>query len=91
MAKIEGVDDPRSIKLGRALRTLEAAAPYREVIERYPAGTVTLEEGEDARRVHRLVTKAAKDAGIRIRCSWDNNKTVLYWAKVTPKSVGAAA
>lgn len=86
MARIEGIEDPRSIKVGRALRNLEAMEPYREVLTKYPAGQVVIEEGDDPKRVHRLVARAAKESGVKVRCSWNKEKTILYWVKQTGRA-----
>lgn len=90
MADIQGIEDPRSIKLGRARRNVEAAEPYKAVIQRFPAGMVTLEDGDDWKRIHRLVKKAAADLGVKITCSWNKEKTTLYWvARRPPKAAEA--
>lgn len=90
MADIQGIEDPRSIKLGRALRNDEAAEPYKAVVQRFPAGMVTLEDGDDGKRIHRLVKKAAADLGVKITCSWNKEKTTLYWAVRRPSVAKAA-
>jgi hypothetical protein len=90
MAKIEGITDPRSVRLGRALKNDEAVIPYIDVMRDFPAGKVVLEEGEKGSRVYRLVKAAAKESGVRVTCSWSADKQTLYWRKANAPKVATA-
>ena len=74
---------PGEVLIGRARAAAEERAPYVEAVRGSDAGKIELGRGENAARVKRLLSEAAKEAGTKIRSSWeDKSQRVLLWKKV---------
>ena len=57
--------------------------PYVEALRGSDAGKLDLGRGENPTRVKRLLAEAAKEAGTKVRSSWeDKTHRVLLWKKV---------
>lgn len=74
--------DPSQVAVGRGRAALEARKPYIEALQAGDAGSIELQRGEKPAAVKRLLSEAAKGAGIRIRSSWtDTAQRELVWKK----------
>ena len=74
---------PRQVVLGRGRAALQAREPFVQAIKEGQAGSIHLQRGEKAATVKRLLREASKDAGIRVRSSWeDASQQVLLWKRV---------
>ncbi len=74
---------PRDVVLGRGRAARTAREPYLAAIRGGSAGQIDLEGGERPATVKRLLQEAAKEAGIRVRSSWsDEKQRALLWKRV---------
>lgn len=74
---------PSEVLIGRARNAAEERMPYVEALRGSDAGSIELGRGENPTRVKRLLAEAAKEAGTKVRSSWDDKtKRVLLWKKV---------
>lgn len=74
--------NPRDVVLGRGRAALEARKPYVEAIKGGQAGKIELDRGERPATVKRLLQEASKEAGVRLRSSWeDSSQRVLLWRR----------
>ncbi len=74
---------PRDVVLGRGRAARAAREPYLAAIRSGNAGQIDLESGERPATVKRLLQEAAKEAGIRVRSSWsDEKQRALLWKRV---------
>lgn len=62
----------------------EERRAYVEHLEAADAGRIELERGDSPGRAKRVLAEAAKEAGVRIRSSWEDPKTkrALLWKRV---------
>ena len=75
--------NPDEVSTGRGRAAAEQRRPYIEALEAGDAGSVTLERGEKPATVKRMLQEAARQANVRIRSSWtDERQRVLVWKKV---------
>jgi hypothetical protein len=71
------------VLIGRARSAAEERLPYVDALQGSDAGRIELGRGENPTRVKRLLAEAAKEAGTKVRSSWDDKtKRVLLWKKV---------
>ena len=74
--------DPKDVAVGRGRAATEARRPYVEALRGGQAGKIELARGERASVVKRRLQEASREAGIRIRSSWeDASQRVLYWKR----------
>ena len=74
---------PRDVVLGRGVAARAAREPYIAAIRAGNAGQIDLDRGERPATVKRLLQEAAKEAGIRVRSSWsDEKQRALLWKRV---------
>ena len=72
-----------SVLIGRARGAAEDRAEYGEALRASDAGKIELARTDNATRAKRLLSEAAKEAGIKVRSSWeDKTKRILLWKKV---------
>lgn len=82
MPKFQALN-PNDVVLGRGRANALAVRPYVDAILAGDAGRIELDDGDDGAAVKRLLRKASKQAGIKVRSSWeDNSKRVLLWKRV---------
>lgn len=82
MAKFTKLD-PKEVSLGRSRSAAEARQPYVEALRSSDAGRIEVERGERPSTVKNRLSMAAKEAGVRVRSSWeDRSERVLLWKKV---------
>ena len=75
--------DPNDVVIGRGRSAHEARQPYREVLAGSEAGRIELQRGEVPSTVKRHLALAARDVGMKIRSSWeDQRQRVLLWKRV---------
>lgn len=75
--------EPSEVLIGRARAAAEERAGYVEAINASNAGKIELARGESPTRAKRLLAEAAKQAGTKVRSSWeDKSRRVLLWKKV---------
>lgn len=75
--------EPSEVLIGRARAAAEERAEYIEALRASDAGKLELARGESPTRVKRLLSEAAKEAGTKVRSSWeDKNRRILLWKKV---------
>ncbi|MCY4638931.1 MAG: hypothetical protein OXC94_01130 [Chloroflexi bacterium] len=75
--------NPDEVAVGRGRAAAEQRRPYVEALEAGAAGSITLERGEKPATVKRMLQEAARQANVRIRSSWaDDRQRVLVWKKV---------
>ena len=75
--------NPGDVTVGRGRAAAEMRKPYSEALNAGDAGSVELERGEKPGTVKRRLQEAARQASIRIRCSWtDGQQRILVWKKV---------
>ena len=73
---------PKDVVLGRGRSALEARGPYVEAIKAGQAGRIELTRGERPMTVKRLLQEASKEAGVRVRSSWeDSGQRALLWKR----------
>jgi len=72
------------VLLGRSRLAAEARKPYVEALQAGDAGRIELDRGDNPSTVKRLLRDASKEAGIRVRSTWDDQRTqkVLLWKRV---------
>jgi hypothetical protein len=81
MPKFEAMK-PDEVMVGRGRATQEARRQFREAIEQSQAGRITLDRSDRPSTVKRLLAEASKEAGIKVRSSWeDKRQMVLYWKR----------
>ena len=77
------VMEPAEVLIGRARATAEERVEYVEAVRASDAGKIELSRSENPARVKRLLSEAAKEAGTKVRSSWeDKTRHVLLWKKV---------
>ena len=82
MPKFE-VMKPEDVLLGRGRAAAEERQAYVAAIQAGDAGKIVLDTGDRASRVKQRLTEASKEAGIRVRSSWeDKRQRVLLWKRV---------
>ncbi|MYD65122.1 MAG: hypothetical protein F4X26_03925 [Chloroflexi bacterium] len=75
--------EPSEVLIGRARAAAEERAHYVEAVSASDAGKIELARGENPTRVKRLLSEAARQAGTKVRSSWeDKSRRVLLWKKV---------
>ena len=75
--------EPSEVLIGRARAAAEERAEYIEAVRASDAGKIELGRGENPTRVKRLLSEAAREAGTKVRSSWeDKNKRTLLWKRV---------
>ena len=75
--------DPGDVRIGRERAALAARRPYIDAIRSYDAGRIELASSDRPQTVKRLLQAASKDAGVRVRSSWeDEQRLVLFWKKI---------
>ena len=71
------------VLIGRARIAAEERVSYVEALRGSDAGKLELGRDENPPRVKRLLAEAAKEAGTKVRSSWeDKSHRVLLWKKV---------
>jgi hypothetical protein len=71
------------VTVGRGRAAQETRRPYVEALKAGDAGKLELQRGEKPATVKRVLQEAAREADIRIRSSWeDQRQLVLFWKKV---------
>ena len=74
---------PSEVLIGRARAAAEERAQYVAAVKGSEAGKIELGRGENPAKVKRFLQEAAKEAGTKVRSSWeDNSQRVLLWKKV---------
>ena len=74
---------PSEVLIGRARAAAEERAQYVDAVRKSDAGKLELARGENPAKVKRLLAEAAKEAGTKVRSSWeDKSQRVLLWKKV---------
>lgn len=82
MAKFTKLD-PAKVILGRGRSAQEARLPYVQALKASDAGKIVLDDGDDPNRVKRYLRRAAQDASVQLRSSWeDETRRTLLWKKV---------
>ncbi|MCY3656442.1 MAG: hypothetical protein OXH97_05755 [Chloroflexota bacterium] len=75
--------EPSDVLIGRARSAAAERAQYVEAVSGSDAGKIELGRGENPSRVKRLLSEAAREAGTKVRSSWeDKSQRVLLWKKV---------
>ncbi len=75
--------EPSEVLIGRARSAAEERAEYVEAVSASDAGKIELARGENPTRIKRLLSEAAREAGTKVRSSWeDKARRVLLWKKV---------
>ncbi len=75
--------DPKDVQVGKGRLTAEQRLPFIEALRAGNAGKIELERGERPQIVKRRLTEASREAGIRVRSSWDDkSQRVLLWKRV---------
>ena len=75
--------DPKDVLIGRGGVAAEQRQPFIEALRAGNAGKIELERGERAQIVKRRLTEAARETGIRVRSSWDDeSERVLLWKRI---------
>jgi len=71
------------VLLGRSRLAAEARKPFVEALHAGDAGRIELDRADTPSTVKRLLSEASKEAGIRVRSTWeDKRQTVLLWKRV---------
>jgi hypothetical protein len=74
--------DPAQVHVGRGRAAFEARRQFVEAIRAGDAGRIDLERGDRPATVKRLLQEAAKEAGSKVRSSWeDKSQKSLLWKK----------
>ena len=78
------VMEPAEVLIGRARSAAEERVEYVEAVRASDAGKIELSRGENPTRVKRLLSEAAREAGTKVRSSWEDKTlgSVLLWKKV---------
>lgn len=75
--------DPNQVVLGRGRANALRRRPYVEAIRGGQAGRIELDRSDDPGVTKRLLRQASKEAGIKVRSSWeDDSRTALLWKRV---------
>lgn len=75
--------EPSEVLIGRARSAAEERAEYVEAVGASDAGKIELGRGENPTRIKRLLSEAAREAGTKVRSSWeDKTRRILLWKKV---------
>ncbi|MDA0815279.1 MAG: hypothetical protein O2924_01725 [Chloroflexi bacterium] len=75
--------DPHQVVLGRGRANAMRRRPYVDAIRAAHAGRIELESGDDPAIAKRLLRQASKEAGIKVRSSWEDDAMVaLLWKRV---------
>ena len=75
--------DPNQVILGRGRANALKRRPFVDAIRSAQAGRIELDRGDDPATTKRLLRPASKEAGIKVRSSWeDESRTALLWKRV---------
>ena len=75
--------DPGQVVLGRGRSNAVRRRPFVDAIKASQAGRIELDRGEDSAAAKRLLRQASKEAGIKVRSSWeDETQRALLWKRV---------
>ena len=75
--------DPGQVVLGRGRANAMRRRPYIDAIRGAQAGRIELETSDDPAVTKRLLRQASKEAGVKVRSSWeDDTKQALLWKRV---------
>ncbi len=81
MAKFTKLN-PKDVALGRGRAAAEARKPYIEAVRSSQAGKIEVTPGEKSATLKRYLREASKEAGIKVRSSWeDKSQRVLLWKR----------
>ena len=83
MPKFEKMD-PKDVAVGRGRAAIAAREPYIEALRAGDAGRIELQRGEKQSVVKKRLQEASREAGIKIRSSWENPRT-LVWKRTRQK------
>jgi hypothetical protein len=70
--------DPKDVAVGKGRAAAEERKPYVEALKVGAAGRIELEKGEKPAIVKRRLQEAAREAGVKIRSSWENPKSLVW-------------
>lgn len=74
--------DPKIVTLGRGRAGVVRREPYRRALRTAEAGRIELTDGDTPEQVKRDLRDAAREEGIRIRSSWeDDRRRALLWRR----------
>ncbi|MDP2326884.1 MAG: hypothetical protein Q8M79_02225 [Dehalococcoidia bacterium] len=83
--------DPDQVMVGRGPARI-SREPYLKAIQASEAGAIELEANDRPGTVKRLLREAAKDLGLSVRSSWqDETQRVLLWKKSAGGTPSAGA
>lgn len=75
--------DATQVVLGRGRANAVKRRPFVDAIKASQAGRIELERGDDPAATKRLLRQASRDAGIKVRSSWeDDSHRALLWKRV---------
>jgi hypothetical protein len=75
--------DPSQVVLGRGRANALRRRPFVDAIRSAQAGRIELDRGEDPAATKRLLRQASREAGIKVRSSWeDASQRALLWKRV---------
>ena len=75
--------NPSDVLIGRARVAAEERALYTEAVTASDAGAIELATNERPARVKRLLSEGSREAGKKIRSTWeDKRKRKLFWKAV---------
>lgn len=70
------------VHVGRGRAAFEARKGFIDAIKGGDAGRIDLERGDRPSTIKRLLQEAAKEAGVKVRSSWeDQSQRALLWKK----------
>lgn len=82
MPKFEKMN-PRDVILGRGRSNALARVPFVAAIKAAEAGRIELEDSDEPAAMKRLLRQASKEAGVKVRSSWEtDDRKVLLWKRV---------
>ena len=74
---------PKNVHVGRGMAAAEARRLYVDALKSGDAGKIELQRGEKSSAAKRHLAEASREAGIKIRSSWeDGRQRVLLWKRV---------
>lgn len=75
--------DPSQVVLGRGRANAMRRRPYIDALRAAQAGRIELESSDDPAVTKRLLRQASREAGIKVRSSWeDDTRQALLWKRV---------
>ena len=75
--------DPKNVHVGRGMAAAEARRLYVDALKSGDAGKIELQRGEKPTVAKRHLAEASREAGIKVRSSWeDGRQRVLLWKRV---------